>query len=94
MPAERYLIDGKRVPSVSSCKSMLGWGQRGLMHWANTKGLDGLTLEDAYRGGPAEVGTMAHAMIEADLDSSANAHAPAANPPSAAPAEAAEHGGN
>ena len=67
MPAERYLIDGKRVPSVSSCKSMLGWGQRGLMHWANTKGLDGLTLEDAYRGGPAEVGTMAHAMIEADL---------------------------
>ncbi|MCB1907697.1 MAG: DUF2304 domain-containing protein [Rhodocyclaceae bacterium] len=34
------------------------------------------------------------AMIEADLDSSANAHAPAANPPSAAPAEAAEHGGN
>jgi len=57
--------DGKRVPSVSTILSQLGWSKDGLVYWANSVGLDGMTLDEARERvtGP---GTIAHAMIEAD----------------------------
>jgi len=58
--------DGKRVPSVSSILGQLGWSKDGLIYWANSVGLDGMTLDEARERvtGP---GTVAHAMIEADI---------------------------
>lgn len=72
MPTQPYYIidpqTGKktRVPGVTTVLSQLGWGQDGLLYWANTAGLDGLTLEEARK--PAcDVGTVTHACIEAQL---------------------------
>jgi hypothetical protein len=57
--------DGKVVPSVTTLTKNLGWGTNGLVYWANTQGLAGVTLQDAR--GKADTGTVAHALIEADI---------------------------
>jgi hypothetical protein len=56
----------KRMPGVTTVLNQLGWGRDGLLYWANSQGLEGLTLEDA-RQTPLGVGNVVHAMIEADL---------------------------
>ncbi len=66
MPASRYYLDGKRVPGCTSAViEQLGWSKRSLMHWANKIGLEGKELSTYTR--PADIGTFAHAAVEADL---------------------------
>lgn len=57
--------DGKRVPSVTTIISRFK-DSGGLLYWANNQGLDGKTLEEARRPA-ADAGTLAHAMVEAEL---------------------------
>jgi hypothetical protein len=56
---------GKRVPSVTTILKNVG-DSEGLIRWANRIGLEGIDLQDA-RKKAQDVGTLAHAMIEADL---------------------------
>jgi hypothetical protein len=61
--------DGKRfrVPGVTTIISgQIGWNKNGLLYWANKKGLEGLSLEEA-RQEATGIGTRAHQLIEADL---------------------------
>jgi hypothetical protein len=58
--------DGTRLPSVTTINKLLSiGGNEGLIYWANQLGLNGLTLEEGRRTS-ADVGTLAHAAIEAD----------------------------
>lgn len=67
-----YNSKGERVPGVTTVKGNLGWSNRALNYWSWQQGYDqckagkpfqyGDTLEKA-----AEAGTIAHAMIEADI---------------------------
>jgi len=66
MPRQRYYVDGKRVPGVTTITGNLGWSKEPLIRWANRMGLAGTELEDA-RKGPAQTGTIAHAAIEAEI---------------------------
>ena len=69
MPDDRYWIeeDGKkvRVPRVTTITKFVSGDPGGLMYWAWQKGYDGITLEDARQ--ERDVGTIVHAMIEADM---------------------------
>lgn len=58
--------DGKRVPSVTTILSRFK-ESGGLLHWANTCGLNGQTLEEA-RLPAATAGTMAHDLVEAHIN--------------------------
>lgn len=67
MPAKIYkTADKKRVPSVTTILNNLGWGKEGLIHWAHQVGLDGVDLNEA-RSKAADVGTVTHEMIHADV---------------------------
>lgn len=58
---------GLRVPGVTTVISgNLGWNKQALMHWANQQGLDGKNHRDVSQAA-ADIGTIAHAMVEADL---------------------------
>ncbi len=59
--------DGKRVPGVTTViGGNLGWNKESLMHWANAEGLEGRHHRDTSQKA-ADIGTTAHAMIEAEL---------------------------
>lgn len=59
--------DGTRLPSVTTINKLLSiGGNEGLLYWANQLGLEGKTLEDG-RKTAADVGTLAHAAVEASL---------------------------
>lgn len=58
--------DGKRIPSVTTVLSGLGWKTDGLMFWAHGIGLEGRQLHEA-RAKAADAGTLAHAMAAADI---------------------------
>lgn len=60
-----YLADGTRVPSVTTILRVLGKGDY-LLNWANNLGLDGYDVNE-YRRAQANVGTLGHAMIAAEL---------------------------
>jgi hypothetical protein len=67
MPTQPYKnAAGKRLPSVTTVLNNLGWNKDALTAWAYQKGLNGedrfKTTQDA-----CDVGTMAHAMAEADI---------------------------
>lgn len=70
MPTQPYMLDGKRVPGVTTVLGTLGWNKDALMKWANRMGLEGISLADA-RQNPAEkaatVGSLVHDAIEADI---------------------------
>ena len=68
MPANIYKNKaGKRVPGVTTViGSNLGWSKGGLMHWAWMEGIEGRDYKDT-RDKAADIGTIAHAMVEADL---------------------------
>jgi len=54
---------GKRLPSVTTVISSLGWNKRALMHWAWKMGVDGLDYKKVS-GEAADIGTIAHAMVQ------------------------------
>ena len=60
-------VQGKRVPSVTTILSRFK-ESGGLLYWANQAGLDGMTLDEA-RAVAATAGTMAHALVEASINS-------------------------
>jgi len=66
MAPNRYHVNGKRVPSVTTVLKQLGWSANGLIYWANAQGLEGVTLDEA-RTKATGVGTIVHAMIEAQV---------------------------
>jgi hypothetical protein len=73
MPTFDYrLADGTRVPGVTTVIRNLGWSTENLIRWANRQGLAGVDVRErvgvstpATR--PAELGTLIHDQIEADI---------------------------
>ena len=65
-PIAYLAVDGVRVPSVTSIIRHVDADNEGLLRWAWKCGQQGITLEDA-RKTAANVGTIAHAAIEADI---------------------------
>lgn len=66
MPTPRFgyqLPDGTRCPSVTTVLSSLGWSKAPLMHWAWKEGKEGRDYKQS-RQKAADIGTIAHAMIE------------------------------
>lgn len=61
-PAGGYVLDGKRVPGVTTIISRFK-ESGALIHWAWTLGLDGKDYREV-RDSAANVGTIAHSMIE------------------------------
>ncbi len=58
---------GKRLPGVTTVIGQnLGWNKQQLMAWANREGQDGRYHYDSSQKA-ADIGTIAHAMVEADL---------------------------
>ena len=68
MPTIQYKnAEGKRVPGTTTIISQnLGWNKQALLWWANQMGLDGKNHRDIAQK-EADAGTLAHAMIEADI---------------------------
>jgi len=60
-----YLADGTRVPSVTTILRVIAKGEY-LLNWANNLGLEGFDVQE-YRKAQANVGTLGHAMIQAEL---------------------------
>lgn len=65
-PTKGYWLNGKRLPSVSTILSTLGWGNENLMAWANNLGLEG-KVHTEHRDHAANIGTCAHEMIDCYL---------------------------
>jgi hypothetical protein len=66
MPTQPYrLADGTKIPSVTTVLARFK-DPGGLMHWAWRLGMEGRDYRDV-RDDAAEAGTLAHAMIEADI---------------------------
>jgi len=67
MPTQQYkLKDGTRVSGVTTIIGNLGWSSRALMHWAWNEGKEGRDYKATSKEA-CDAGTIAHAMIEADL---------------------------
>jgi hypothetical protein len=67
MPRIQYRDSkGNRLPGVTTVENNIGWNKRVLMIWANNCGLDGQNHDDvaSYEG---TIGSVAHAMLEAEL---------------------------
>lgn len=82
MPAERYYLNGRRIPGcTTSVTGQLGWSAQALKYWAFktarvgarvVAGIDGPLIQYDYEtlndySAPADIGTFAHAAVEADL---------------------------
>lgn len=57
---------GQRVPGVTTVIANLGWNREKLMYWAWEQGADGKAFRESSAKA-ADAGTLAHAMIEAEL---------------------------
>lgn len=57
---------GKRLPSVTTILSNLGWSKDALMYWAWNEGIEGRDYKDTS-GKAADIGTIAHAWVEAEI---------------------------
>ncbi len=67
MPTIKYRTsDGKRVPGTTTVIGNIGWNRDGLMYWAWKQGSEGKDFREE-RDAAANAGTVAHAMIEADI---------------------------
>ena len=68
MPTQIYKTKaGERVPGTTTVISTnLGWKTQGLLYWAWNEGIEGRNYRDTAQKA-ADIGTIAHAMIEADL---------------------------
>lgn len=59
--------EGNRLPGVTTViGSNLGWSKNALMYWAWKEGMEGRDYKDTSSRA-ADIGTIAHAMVEADL---------------------------
>lgn len=59
--------EGTRLPSVTTIISQnLGWNKRALMHWAWNEGMETRDYRETS-GRAADVGTIAHHLVECDL---------------------------
>ena len=59
-----YMLDGKRIPSVTTITGCMDFGKsNGLMRWASGLGLQGIDA-CGYRDETAEIGTLAHSIVE------------------------------
>ena len=65
MPTKPYTVNGKRVPSVTTILSRFK-DAGPLMYWAWEQGKNGLDYRKT-RDAAADAGTLAHAMVEADI---------------------------
>ncbi len=66
-PREGYrLADGTKVPGVTTVIGQLGWSKSALMYWAWSQGRDGHDFRDTSKKA-ADIGTVAHALIEAEV---------------------------
>jgi hypothetical protein len=62
-----YAKDGERLPSNTTILNQnLGWAKEGLKHWAWKLGTEGKDYRNVVADA-ADVGTLAHALIEADI---------------------------
>src|SRR3990167_5291760 len=69
MPTPRAgyrLADGPRVPGATTINGQLGWNKGPLMWWAWNEGREGRDFRDTSKKA-ADVGTIAHAMVEAEV---------------------------
>jgi hypothetical protein len=68
MPANIYKnAQGKKIPGVTTViSSNLGWNKVSLMYWSWMEGIENRDYRDT-RDKAAATGTIAHAMVEADL---------------------------
>lgn len=68
MPTHDYrLRDGTRVSGVTTIiSSNLGWNKQALLSWSWREGKEGRDFRKT-RADAADIGTMVHAMVEADL---------------------------
>lgn len=67
MPTQAYyLADGTRVPGVTTVIKNLGWGTDALLGWARKEALAGRNHRDTMEKA-ADVGTLAHSLVEANL---------------------------
>jgi len=68
MPTQEYYNNkGERIPGNTTVIGQnLGWSKGGLMYWAWQQGKDGKDFRQV-RDEAADAGTLAHALIEADI---------------------------
>jgi hypothetical protein len=66
MPRHIYKTSKGRVPGVTTVLKEWGVGKEALAFWANKMGLDGIEMSEA-RNKAANLGTVVHAAIEADI---------------------------
>lgn len=60
---QRYFVEGKRVPGVTTILNNLGWNKNALIAWARREGMEGRD-PNKVRDQAADRGTLAHALIE------------------------------
>jgi len=63
---QRYRVEGKVVPGVTTIIGNLGWNKNALISWARREALAG-NDPDKIRDQSADRGTLAHALIEEHL---------------------------
>jgi hypothetical protein len=60
------LVDGSRVPGVTTITGQLGWSKEALCRWHNKMGLKQIDTSK-YVSDKADIGTLAHRMVECYL---------------------------
>lgn len=63
---QKYFVDGRQVPGVTTVINNLGWNKNALIAWARREGMAG-NDPDKVRDKAADIGTLAHALIEEHL---------------------------
>lgn len=67
-PTQDYrLPDGRKVPGVTTVNKNLGWSTENLIRWSNRQGLAGIDVRSREGQRAADVGTLIHSRIEADV---------------------------
>ena len=68
MPSDRdyRLANGKKVSGVTTIDNNIGWGKEGMIYNASRLGLEGKDYKEVW-GKEMTSGSVAHALIEADL---------------------------
>lgn len=68
MPTRDYkLLSGAKVPGVTTVNKNIGWSTENLIRWANRQGLAGIDVRSHQGQAAANIGTLVHAVIEAEV---------------------------
>jgi hypothetical protein len=59
---------GARVPGVTTVNKNIGWSTENLIRWANRQGLKGIDIRAPGGSREADVGTLVHALVEAEIN--------------------------